>query len=253
MGGHVRKGQKGTPVVYWKVYGGKTIEKGNEQESEDKNSQRRFVPFLWTVFNIDQVEGVDFRLPEIPESGPQQIIESCRQVVESFPSPSPRIRFGGNEAWYAPALDTVQVPELRRFTSAEAFHATLFHELIHATGHPSRLGRWTAEKGRFRDEAYSKEELVAEMGASFLCAFTGIKEQVFQSSVAYLQGWISRLREDKTMLLYAAARAFKAASFILGLKAEEPPAHHVPPAGGQIDIIRQSPTRAENTPSWRSS
>lgn len=222
LGGHVRKGQKGTAVVYWKVLEGRTEELPTAPGTGTKEgSYRKFIPFLWTVFNIDQVEGVDFRLPEFSEKGPQQVIESCQQVVEGFPSPRPCIRQGGNEAWYAPALDKVQVPELRCFTSAEAYHATLFHELIHATGHPSRLGRFTADEAppRFGDEAYSREELVAEMGASFLCAFTGIREQVFQNSVAYLQGWVNRLRQDNTLVIYAAARAFKAASYILDLKA----------------------------------
>jgi antirestriction protein ArdC len=219
-GGRVRRGQKGTRIVYWKVY----EKKASEQQLEESSDRldRRLVPFLWNVFNVDQVEGIDFQLPEVREQDGQQIIASCQQVVENFPLPRPNIRHGGSEAWYAPALDTVQVPESRRFFSAEAYHATLFHELIHATGHPSRLNRYSDKEkaSRFGDESYSREELVAEMGASFLCAFTGIKEQVFPNSVAYLQGWISKFKDDRTMLLYAAARAFKAASYILGLKAE---------------------------------
>ncbi|WP_262710953.1 zincin-like metallopeptidase domain-containing protein [Pontibacter mangrovi] len=144
-----------------------------------------------------------------------------------FPIPPPQDQARGRRL-YAPAPDIVQVPEPKRFVTAEAYHATLFHELIHATGHPMRLTRFSEEeKARFGDESYSKEELVAEMGASFLCAFTGIREQVFPNSVAYLQGWVSKFKDDKTMLLYAAARAFKAASFILGLKTKEQ--QEVPP------------------------
>ncbi|PTX15068.1 antirestriction protein ArdC [Pontibacter mucosus] len=223
LGGHVRKGQQGMPVVYWKVYGAKAGEENQPDASAtpEESTSRKLVPFLWTVFNIDQVVGVDFSLPEIPDRSAHQCIASCQQVVEGFPAPRPCIRFGGGQAWYAPALDMVRVPELRRFASPEAFHATLFHELVHATGHPSRLNRFSEgeQAGRFGDEAYSKEELVAEMGASFLCAYTGIQEQVFHNSVAYLQGWVSRLRDDKTMLLYAAGKAFRAASYILGLEA----------------------------------
>ncbi len=223
MGGRIRKGQKGTPIVYWKLYEPKEQDQTADQASTGiERPGRKFVPFLWTVFNIDQVEGVDFHLPAVPERSGQQVIEACQQVMDSFPSPRPRMLHGGTQAYYAPATDIVQVPELRCFISPEAYHATLFHELIHATGHPARLDRFSKEEkaSRFGDEAYSKEELIAEMGASFLCAFTGIKEAVFQNSVAYLQGWISRLREDKTMILYAGTRAFKAASYILNLKAE---------------------------------
>ncbi|MDX5481242.1 MAG: ssDNA-binding domain-containing protein [Hymenobacteraceae bacterium] len=224
LGGHVRKGQKGTPIVYWKVYEDTPRKAAGEQRAvkEKKRCEKRFVPFLWTVFNIDQVEGIDFRLPPFPERTDLQLIDACQRVVDNYPSPRPRILHGGTQAWYAPALDTVQVPELKRFTSPEAYHATLFHELIHSTGHPSRLNRFTeAEKAsRFGDEAYSKEELVAEMGASFLCAFTGIREAVFQNTVAYLQGWVSRLREDHTLVIYAGTKAFKAASYVLDMKSE---------------------------------
>ena len=229
----MRKGQKGTPVIYWKVYEAKTEEKDGGQPAKDGKDrpERRFVPFLWTVFNIDQVEGVDFHLPAMPERSEQHLIETCQRVVDHYPSPRPRILHGGSRAYYAPALDTVQVPEPKRFVSPQAYHATLFHELIHSTGHSSRLDRFRREETpvRFGDEHYSKEELVAEMGASFLCAFTGIKETVFRNSVAYLQGWISRLREDKTLILYAGNQAVKAASFILNLKAETDT--EVPPSG----------------------
>jgi len=224
LGGHVRKGQKGTPVVYWKVYEVKTEEKvgGQPAKNSKERPERRFIPFHWTVFNIDQVEGVDFKLPEMPERSQQQLIDACQRVVDHYPSPRPRIRHGGSRAYYAPTPDTVQVPELQCFVSPQAYHATLFHELIHSTGHSTRLNRFRREETpvRFGDEHYSKEELVAEMGASFLCAFTGIRETVFQNSVAYLQGWVSRLREDKTLIIYAGTKAFKAANFILNLKNE---------------------------------
>jgi len=225
LGGRIRKGEKGTSILYWKLYDCKTVENTRERKlaEEDDRQEKRFVPFLWTVFNIDQVEGVDFQLPTVPVRSGHQIIECCQRVADHYPSPRPRILPGGSQACYAAALDAVQVPEPKRFVSSEAYHATLFHELIHSTGHPARLNRFTGEEkyNRFGDEAYSQEELVAEMGASFLCAFTGIKEQVFQKAVAYLQGWACRLRHDNTMLIYAAAKAFKAASYILSLKAEK--------------------------------
>ena len=220
LGGHVKKGEKGTPILYWKIREEKAGEKADEQAEEEKE-QRKFVPFIWTVFNIDQIEGVDFALPEAAERTELQVIEACQQVVEGYPLPRPHIGHGGTQAYYAPVSDRVQLPELKYFVSPYAYHATLFHELIHSTGHPQRLDRFTEKATRFGNEDYSKEELIAEMGASFLNAFTGIKEAVFENSVAYLQGWVSKFKDDKTMLIYASTRAFKAASYILDLKAEE--------------------------------
>ncbi|KAA5539127.1 ArdC family protein [Adhaeribacter rhizoryzae] len=222
LGGHVRKGEKGAQIIFWKIFTN-TIDEKNTAAGETKEIvQTKFVPFIWTVFNIDQVEGVDFVLPTNISRNENLIIEACQQVVNNYPVPAPNIEHGGAAAYYMPFSDKVQMPFIKTFVNAQAYHATLFHELIHATGHEIRLNRFTeADKAtRFGDENYSKEELVAEMGASFLNAVTGIKEVVFENSVAYLQGWIKRLKDDKTMLIYASTKAFKAASFILGLTAE---------------------------------
>jgi antirestriction protein ArdC len=180
------------------------------------------VPFIWTVFNIDQIEGINFTLLQDNEQTENQMIEACQRVVDNYPAPAPKIKHGGSEAYYIPFYDMVQMPEIRTFVNAQAYHSTLFHELIHSTGHEIRLNRFTEEDkaSRFGDVNYSKEELIAEMGASFLNAYTGIKEEVFENSVAYLQGWISKLKEDKTMIVYASIKAFKAASYILNLKKE---------------------------------
>ncbi|MFD3002612.1 ArdC family protein [Pontibacter toksunensis] len=221
LGGHVKKGEKGTPIIYWKIREEKDCENTLEKAEEEKEHGRKFVPFIWTVFNIDQIEGVDFALPEAVERTELQVIAACQKVVERYPLPRPHIGHGGTQAYYAPVSDRVQLPELRYFVSPHAYHATLYHELIHSTGHPQRLDRFTDKATRFGDEDYSKEELIAEMGASFLCAFTGIQEAVFENSVAYLQGWVSKFKDDKTMIIYAGTRAFKAASYILDLKADE--------------------------------
>ncbi|GAA4443376.1 zincin-like metallopeptidase domain-containing protein [Pontibacter saemangeumensis] len=222
LGGHVKKGEKGTPIVYWKIREGKAREnEAGQGEGEKEGPARKFVPFIWTVFNIEQIAGADLALPAAVEHTEWQVIAACQQVVESYPMPRPHIGHGGTQAYYAPVSDRVQLPELKCFASPHAYHATLFHELIHSTGHPQRLSRFTEKAGRLAEEDYSKEELIAEMGASFLCAFTGIREAVFGNSVAYLKGWAGSLKDDKTMLLSAGTRAFRAASYILGLKAEE--------------------------------
>lgn len=221
LGGHVKKGEKGTPIIYWKIREGKAGGNAEEQADEEKEHGRKFTPFIWTVFNIDQVEGVDFALPATVERTELQVIEACQRVVENYPVPRPHIGHGGAQAYYAPVSDRVQLPELKHFSSPHAYHATLFHELIHSTGHPQRLDRFADRVSRFGDEAYSKEELIAELGASFLCAFTGIREEVFDNSVAYLQGWAGKFKDDKTMLIYAGTKAFKAASYILDLREGE--------------------------------
>ncbi|PRY08968.1 antirestriction protein ArdC [Pontibacter ummariensis] len=220
LGGYVRKGEKGTTVIYWKIYEKKAGETPPVQaEGEQQAPERKFIPFLWTVFNIDQIEGVDFDLPAAQERTGQQVIAACQHVVDHYPLPSPQITYGGPHAYYAPGNDIVRLPDPKSFVSSQAYYATLFHELIHSTGHPDRLNRFTDEEtaSRFGDENYSKEELIAEMGASFLSAFTGIKEDVFQNSVAYLQGWASRFRDDKTMIIYTSTKAFRAASYLLDL------------------------------------
>ena len=225
LNGFVRKGEKGTSIIFWKIFTNKTGEKTNAAGETKDIIDTKFVPFIWTVFNIDQVEGIDFVLPGNVEQSENEIITTCQDVVSNYPAPAPQINHGGSQAYYMPSADLVQMPSIKSFVNAQAYHSTLFHELIHSTGHEVRLNRFSEEDkaSRFGDENYSKEELVAEMGASFLNAFTGIKEVVFENSVAYLQGWIKKLSNDKTMILYASTKAFKAASFILDLQSEEQP------------------------------
>lgn len=223
LGGNVKKGEKGTQIIFWKIYGNKVGEKTTSSGDTKDVIQTKFVPFIWTVFNIDQIEGVDFALPEVKEQTESEIIEACQSVVDNYPAPAPKIQHGGSEAYYAPYNDKVQMPALQHFVNAQSYHSTLFHELIHSTGHEIRLNRFMPENkaSRFGDENYSKEELVAELGASFLNAHTGIKDVVFENSIAYLQGWASKLKDDKTMIIYASTKAFKAANFILNYKLED--------------------------------
>ncbi|WP_181308846.1 ArdC family protein [Rufibacter sp. XAAS-G3-1] len=222
LGGNVRKGEKGTQILFWKIYGNKVGEKTTSTGETKDVIQNKFVPFIWTVFNIDQIEGVEFKFPEVKERTENEIIEACQSIVDNYPVPAPRIQHGGSEAYYAPFNDKVQMPAIGHFVNPQSYHSVLFHELIHSTGHEVRLNRFTPEDktSRFGDTNYSKEELVAEMGASFLNAHTGIKDAVIENSVAYLKGWASKLKDDKTMIIYASTKAFKAASFILNLKPE---------------------------------
>jgi antirestriction protein ArdC len=219
LGGNVKKGEKGTQIIFWKIFNNTAGEKTTPTGEKKEIVQIKFIPFIWTVFNIAQIEGVNFALPADLDRTENEIIEVCQQVVNNYPAPAPKIEHGGSQAYYMPYFDKVQMPGITTFVNAQSYHATLFHELIHSTGHEIRLNRFTEEDKatRFGDENYSKEELVAEMGASFLNAFTGIQDVVFENSIAYLQGWIKKLKDDKTMIIYAGTKAFKAASYILNL------------------------------------
>lgn len=132
-----------------------------------------------------------------------------------MPAP-PRVETGRSRAAYHPAQDCVYLPEVRAFQSDEDYYATQFHELIHSTGHPSRLSRLGITNPIiFGSHTYAKEELVAEMGASFLCGRAGIENKVIENSAAYIDNWMRRIRKDHALVVQAASQAQKAADYVL--------------------------------------
>lgn len=208
-GGHVRKGEKGMPVIFWKMY---------EKEDAQAEDGKRILPVLryYTVFNAEQCDGIE--TPDAPkvQTYHQKPIEEAEAVQLAMPN-RPVVEFGGGRAYYSPLTDVVRVPELNRYQKREEFYSTLFHELGHATGHESRLCRpGVTEAHYFGDPTYSKEELVAEMTAAFLCAHCRIATATLENSAAYLQGWIKTLKGDKKLAVTAAGQAKKAADYILG-------------------------------------
>ena len=174
------------------------------------------MPFLryYTVFNIEQAEGVEVPKDEpLPELSP---IAECERIAERMPNP-PKIEFdGGNRAFYRPLNDSVHLPLRKVFLSAEEYYSTLFHELVHSTGHGSRLNRPGIQDVNFGSEKYSKEELIAEIGAAFLCGTTGIEKKTIQNSAAYVQNWLNALKDDKKLVVLAAAQAQKAVDYVTG-------------------------------------
>lgn len=133
--------------------------------------------------------------------------------------PNPPKREQSDRAWYRPSTDTVGIPSRSAFNSAEEYYSTLFHELTHSTGHTSRIGREGIEQlNTFGSDSYSKEELVAEMGAAMLCGVTGIVPATLSNSAAYLNSWIGRLRGDSQLIVSAASQAQKAADYIQGVR-----------------------------------
>ncbi|WP_170266883.1 ArdC family protein [Brevifollis gellanilyticus] len=215
-GGHVRRGEHGARII--KV--------GNPKSPDDENSdqptqQRRKSNYLrgYTVFNATQIEGIEFPpLPNIPQLCPHERIQAAEQIVSEMQLP-PTIKEGmTTAACYRMTTDTVHIPALAAFESAETFYNTLFHELIHASGHADRLNRESLIKhDGFGGKVYSQEELVAEMGAAFLCMECHIVNDSHEKSAAYLQSWLDVLRvtDHKRWIIQAASHAGKATAFIL--------------------------------------
>ncbi|GAB3840593.1 ArdC family protein [Hymenobacter jeollabukensis] len=212
LGGNVRKGAKGHPVVYYNV----SVRENEQTGKEEK------LPFLkyYTVFSVEDIEGIEFDLPAV-ERHAHTPIEAAEAIVSGWEE-RPAIEHRHQRAYYSPALDMVNMPERTTFTTAEGYYATLFHELTHSTGHASRLDRpdLTAGEGKL-SASYAREELTAEMGASFLCAAAGLNPEMTEpNAVAYIQSWLERLKNDKKLVLQAASKAQRATRLILGLPEE---------------------------------
>ncbi len=207
LGGNVKKNEKGTPVVFW-----------NWVNEVDDEGNEKNIPFMryYTVYNVAQCENIDkSKIPSIPEvHNVFDHIAHCEAVIASMPN-CPEIQQGKQRASYNPVSDLVSMPRFDSFDTAEEYYSTLFHEMIHSIGHASRINRLQNNASRFGDGDYSREELVAEMGAAFLCGFTGIENITINNSVAYIQGWLKALKDDKKLVIMAAAQAQKAADYIL--------------------------------------
>ena len=206
-GGSVSRGEKGCPVVFWKLL--------EVDETGDETTTKR-VPMLryYTVFNVAQCEGINAPTLDVPERR-HEPVQAAQATVEAMPK-RPGIVHGYTGAAYSPRTDIVRMPKPGRFESSEAYYKTLFHELTHSTGHSSRLDRNVDLKlAAFGSSDYSREELVAEMGAAFLCGETGILDAQIEQSAAYIAGWLKALKNDRKLVVTAAAQAQKAADFIL--------------------------------------
>lgn len=213
LGGHVRKGEKSTIITFWSLK-----EKVDPKDSGDAEGPPKRFAFLryYRVFNVEQCELDPKKIPVVPVHEFQPI-EEAERIVADMPN-RPEISFRGPEACYSPARDCVNMPRSETFVSDYEYYSTLFHELTHSTGHRSRLNRKSlTKKSAFGSELYSQEELVAEMGSSYLCGACGISTQVINNQAAYIQGWLKRFNSDPKMLISAASQAQKAADYIQGL------------------------------------
>jgi antirestriction protein ArdC len=211
----IRKGSRGSLVVYAdRITKTETMENGKESE--------RDIYFMkgYTVFNVQQIDGLP---PHFYSTAARQIDPAQRIEVADrfFANTGADIRHGGNQAYYAPGPDYVQMPPFECFTDAESYGATLAHEITHWTRHPSRLERDLGRK-QFGDEGYAREELVAEIGAAFLCCDLGITPEPRGDHAAYVAHWLKVLKDDKRAIFQAAAHAQRAVDFLHGLQPKEP-------------------------------
>ena len=216
LNGNVRKGEKSTMVVFWKIL-----------ESEETPGVIKKTPFLryYNVFNLTQTDGIDPAKIPAADSYDHDFnpVEAADQLINNW-TDKPKIDWDGDSAYYWPAVDTVCIPDQRTFFKDEQFYSTLYHELIHSTGHSSRLARHEKIKNHnFGSQDYSQEELVAEMGAAYLCGITDMEQETIENSAAYIKSWIRTFKDDPKVLVMAAAQAQKAVDYILAHQSDPAP------------------------------
>jgi antirestriction protein ArdC len=209
LGAHVRQGEKSTVVSFWKF---NEYAKENHETGETENKTSALLRY-YRVFNIEQCEGL--RSLHGDDRKPVNPMAKCESIVQQMPN-APRIE-QHSCAFYRPSADIVGMPSRNCFESPEAYYSTLFHELTHSTGHTLRLNRFeeSSTDHQFGSESYSKEELIAEMGAAMLAGMAGISQATLSNSASYLQSWIDRLKSDSRLIISAASHAQKAADYIL--------------------------------------
>lgn len=211
----VRKGEKGTHIVFWKQtkYVGKAAD-GTEEE------RKGMMLRTYVVFNANQVDGLPAKYFPAPVTE-AEALDNCSRAGVLVEAHNVTLKHGGNRAFFSPSLDFVQMPRVKDFESETDYSATLLHELTHWTGHTSRLNRLNMFV-KFGDSAYAFEELVAELGAAFLCAALRITNTVREDHAAYVAHWLKVLKDDKKAIFTAASKAQAAVDLLLGaLEAEE--------------------------------
>lgn len=215
LGGHVRKGERSEIVVFWKIT-------PVEETKEDGTKEIKQIPLLryYNVFHISQVEGVK-PLPE-EELNDIEPIEKAEAVLNDYWTRE-HIKVEhvkGNKAFYSPAFDMIQLPLFEQFTSSNEYYSTAFHESVHSTMKENRCNRAEDRKGKlvaFGSDDYSKEELVAEIGSANILNILGIETtKSFRNSAAYIQNWLSVLKNDVKFIVSASSKAEKAVKYILG-------------------------------------
>ena len=203
-GKQVKKGEKSSSIVFWKM-----LDQGDGDEApaaDEEGGRRRMVARGYNVFNAEQIEG--YHAPARPARPDIKRIQSADDFFHGLRAD---IRHGGGRAYYKPSTDHIQMPDFAAFRSAEAYYGVLSHEVIHWTGAEKRLHRDMS--GRFGNESYAAEELVAELGAAFLCADLGLCNEPRPENAAYVANWLQVLKDDKRAIFTASAKAQQATDF----------------------------------------
>ena len=228
-GQQVRKGEKSTSIVFWKM---NDAPEGAEAES-DESGPRRIIARGYNVFNAEQIDGY-----ETPVVAPRADIARIQEADDFFNALGADIRHGGGRAFYKSSTDHIQMPPFEVFRNTVAYYSTLAHEVTHWTGAKSRLDRDL--KNRFGSETYAAEELVAELGAAFLCADLGLANEPRPDHAAYVSNWLKVLKDDKRAIFTAAAKAQQAATFAHDLQPQ--------PRGGPEPEPEEEPELSTSKP-----
>lgn len=209
LGAQVRKGETGSLVVF-----ADRVTRTEMDEDGDETARETFFMKGYTVFNVEQIDNLpDMYRPGVAADRTQSTPQLQQRSEDFFGRTGAHFQHGGNRAFYAPGPDVIRLPEPGAFVDAEAYAATKAHELIHWTGHPSRLARDFGGR-RFGDSGYALEELVAELGAAFLCADLGVTVEPRADHATYLASWLKALKGDKRLIFSAAMYAQRAADFL---------------------------------------
>ena len=213
-GAQVKKGEKSSSIVFWKIFDPQQPDEAAPapQGAAGEEHNRRMMARSYSVFNAEQVEG--YQAPPAPQPRPE--VQRVGHADAFFQSLGAEIRHGGGRAYYKPSTDHIQMPDFAAFRDALSYYAILGHESIHWTGAEKRLHRDMS--GRFGNESYAAEELVAELGAAFLCADLGLSNEPRPDHAAYAASWLKVLKKDNRAIFTAAAKAQQAVDFAHSLQ-----------------------------------
>lgn len=217
LGGHIKRGSKSEIVVFWKWLEDEKADEKDPDEPEEKPRKRAVLKY-YRVFHISQVEGVEPLEREVSVHYDHEPIREAERVLCDYVKREGIVMDAADysEAYYSPGQDLIHVPGIWLYKDKEEYYSTIFHEAIHSTGTANRLHRKGLKKVSFGSETYSREELVAEIGSAGILSSLGIEtKETFENSAAYIQGWLSLMRNDKRMVVIAAGQAEKAMKYIL--------------------------------------
>lgn len=227
LGGHVRKGEMGSNVVYAHHF------KKSEQDKTTGEEIEKKVSFMknYSVFNVEQIEGLPSLYYAHSESPRLTQGQRDERLDQYFSRCGTIICIGGDRAYYSARTDHIQMPPFESFQDVHHYYATLAHETLHWTGHPNRLNRGFG-RTRWGDEGYAMEELVAELGSAFLCADLSITPELLPDHASYIASWIQMIRDDRRAIVKAASFAQRAVDYLHQMQPEPKPAMKIDPLHG---------------------